>query len=205
MGDFNEVLSDAEKERGHRRDWSYISTFQEALDGCGLEDMGYVRLKFTWCNKRDGSNMIHERLDRFTNNLGWRNLFPNYMVKHLDFRRSDHRPLLLEVNEESFDSVLASVEPRLSGQSCEFLDRPFTYEEIETAVFGMEPTKGQRLLEYDIRWRVGDRAKIVVYKDRWILKMSTLKVLSPPTLGEIVTVLQLILPSGGWDVRLVTK
>ncbi|KAK3224771.1 hypothetical protein Dsin_004633 [Dipteronia sinensis] len=60
------------------------------------------------------------------------------------------------------------------------------------------------LLEYGIRWRVGNRTKIAVYKDRWIPKTSTLKVFSPPNLCENATVQQLILPSGSWDVRLVT-
>ncbi|KAK3224804.1 hypothetical protein Dsin_004666 [Dipteronia sinensis] len=63
---------------------------------------------------------------------------------------------------------------------------------------------GRGLLEYGIRWRVGDGTKIAVYKDRWISKTSTLKVISPSNLGENVTVQQLILLSGGWDVWLVT-
>ncbi|KAK2653328.1 hypothetical protein Ddye_013184 [Dipteronia dyeriana] len=37
-----------------------------------------------------------ERLNRGLCNMSWRNLFPNAVIRHLDFQGSDHRPLLLD-------------------------------------------------------------------------------------------------------------
>ncbi|KAK3212813.1 hypothetical protein Dsin_017519 [Dipteronia sinensis] len=42
---------------------------------------------------------------------------------------------------EDVDTVLNSLQPRLSPQSCNFLDTPFTLEEIWRAVFDMAPSK----------------------------------------------------------------
>ncbi|KAK3220106.1 hypothetical protein Dsin_014076 [Dipteronia sinensis] len=47
---------------------------------------------------------------------------------------------------------------------------------------------GHGLIEASSRWRVDDGSKIVVYKDRWIPRLTTLKVSSSPNLGENTTV-----------------
>ncbi|KAK3205406.1 hypothetical protein Dsin_019452 [Dipteronia sinensis] len=41
-----------------------MSDFSEAVEDCGLSDMGFRGPIFTWSNKREGSAMISERLDR---------------------------------------------------------------------------------------------------------------------------------------------
>ncbi|KAK3229371.1 hypothetical protein Dsin_001252 [Dipteronia sinensis] len=38
-----------------------MEDFREALDDCGLEGLGYLSLVFTWCNKREGGEMVQER------------------------------------------------------------------------------------------------------------------------------------------------
>ncbi|KAK3204687.1 hypothetical protein Dsin_018733 [Dipteronia sinensis] len=40
-----------------------MKEFREALDSCGLEDIGFDGPRFTWCNKWDGVGMVEERLD----------------------------------------------------------------------------------------------------------------------------------------------
>lgn len=50
--------------------------FQEAVDCCFLRDLGYKGPKFTWCNKREGSASISERIDRFFANSTWCQKFP---------------------------------------------------------------------------------------------------------------------------------
>ncbi|KAK3204628.1 hypothetical protein Dsin_018674 [Dipteronia sinensis] len=100
-GDFNEIMSDSEKLGGLRKNWRFLTDFREAAADYDLEDMGFVGPKYTWSNKRVGSAAISERLDRSLNNSAWRNLFPNFMVRHLNFWKLDHRPLMLEFSDQT--------------------------------------------------------------------------------------------------------
>ncbi|KAK3204446.1 hypothetical protein Dsin_018492 [Dipteronia sinensis] len=101
LGYFNEVLDKSEKMGGIPKNWNLLTAFREALDDCGLEGLGFVGPLFTWCNKREGETMIQERLDRCTGSIKWKLLFPHFTVFHLDYWRSDHRPILLEFSNHS--------------------------------------------------------------------------------------------------------
>ncbi|KAK3193470.1 hypothetical protein Dsin_024780 [Dipteronia sinensis] len=61
-----EVLDRFEKLGGVPKDWKLLSGFRETLDDCGLDDSGYNGPQFTWCNKIEGADLIHGRLDRCT-------------------------------------------------------------------------------------------------------------------------------------------
>ncbi|KAK3195441.1 hypothetical protein Dsin_026751 [Dipteronia sinensis] len=74
-----------------------MENFCSALDDCGPEDMGFLGPVFTWCNKRGGLDMVHERLDKGVCNLQWRNIFLDATASHLEFWKSNHRPLLLDI------------------------------------------------------------------------------------------------------------
>lgn len=74
-----------------------MDNFRLALEDCELNDLGFSGPKFTWTNKRGGSDLIQERLDKCVCNVGWRNLFPLASVSHLDFWKSDHRPIVLNI------------------------------------------------------------------------------------------------------------
>ncbi|KAK2661975.1 hypothetical protein Ddye_000549 [Dipteronia dyeriana] len=63
----------------------------------------------------------------------------------------------------------------------------------------------RELLEKGFKWRVGDRRNILIYKDRWIPRLPTFKVFSPPVLGELVTVDMLRTSSGIWNDSVVRK
>ncbi|KAK3188706.1 hypothetical protein Dsin_028267 [Dipteronia sinensis] len=99
VGDFNEVLDRAEKVGGVPKDWKLLAGFREALDDCGLDDLGYTGPQFTLCNKREGETFIQERLDRCVGNLDWQTAFPDFQVSHLDYWCSDHRPVILEFSD----------------------------------------------------------------------------------------------------------
>ncbi|KAK3189087.1 hypothetical protein Dsin_028648 [Dipteronia sinensis] len=61
---------------------------------------------------------------------------------------------------------------------------------------------GKDLLEEGIRWRVSNGNSIHVYKDKWIPKQSTFKILSHPSLNDAI-VDQLLTPSGNWNLQLI--
>lgn len=48
MGDCNEILSSQEKTSGRVKDDRQMHEFWEALDVCGLVDMGYQGRWYTW-------------------------------------------------------------------------------------------------------------------------------------------------------------
>ncbi|XP_021309167.1 uncharacterized protein LOC110432706 [Sorghum bicolor] len=88
MGDLNEIWYHHEKEGGRARSQRQLQDFQDALDDCGLSDMGYSGDIFTWHRGR-----IRERLDRGVINDQWRDMFPNAKIVNGEYLKSDHRPL----------------------------------------------------------------------------------------------------------------
>ncbi|PRQ50695.1 putative RNA-directed DNA polymerase [Rosa chinensis] len=72
-----------------------MTRFRQALVDCGLMDMGFVGSRFTWANR-----FTKVRLDRACQNFQWRELYPFSRVITLPLSRSDHCPLLIEVNPE---------------------------------------------------------------------------------------------------------
>lgn len=118
VGDFNEVLCGSEKLDGLPSDWKCLAEFREALDDSGLVDLGYLGSHFTWSNKREGEALIFERLDRCTGSLAWKRLFPRAAVYHLDFWRSDHRPILLDLMDQSRDDIEGSRRRRFFFEEC---------------------------------------------------------------------------------------
>ncbi|KAK3200122.1 hypothetical protein Dsin_023537 [Dipteronia sinensis] len=96
MGDFNEVLCDDEKLGGSSKRWREMSDFREALADANLEDMGFMGAKFTWSNKRDVASSVLGRLDRGLCNKGFRSLCSRFVIRHMEFWGSAHRPHVLE-------------------------------------------------------------------------------------------------------------
>ncbi|KAL5560825.1 hypothetical protein UlMin_037036 [Ulmus minor] len=95
-GDLNEILFNHEKLGGMERANYLMRNFREAVNYCGLADLGFRGPKFTWCRGKK-TNLVQERLDRMLSNRDWMDLFPNSCVHHLNLRGSDHRPLLVEL------------------------------------------------------------------------------------------------------------
>jgi hypothetical protein len=91
IGDFNEILYSNEKEGGNARPQNYMQAFRDVLTDCNLEDLGYSGDIFIWRRGR-----IRERLDRALVNSAWRAMHSGAALTHLDWMRSDHRPILLE-------------------------------------------------------------------------------------------------------------
>lgn len=99
-GDFNEILSSNEKEGGFVRPQSQINAFREAIDSCGLEDLGYEGDKFTWIRSKGSSLEIKERLDRFLANFKFKEMFKDINIKHLCMHNSDHKPIVASLSKD---------------------------------------------------------------------------------------------------------
>ncbi|PUZ46701.1 hypothetical protein GQ55_7G103600 [Panicum hallii var. hallii] len=78
MGDFNEILVGHEKEGGMPRPQVCMDQFRQALEECSLVDLGFAAVA----------------------DVAWRALFPNFSVRNGDPRHSDHRPVIVIVEEE---------------------------------------------------------------------------------------------------------
>lgn len=95
IGDLNQILLEAEKKGGSPRAQRDMDEFREALDDCGLQDMGYNGNIFTWGNNQSTPSAMYERLDRAVTSLEWITLIPHAAVIHIPRDRSDHVPLKL--------------------------------------------------------------------------------------------------------------
>ena len=104
FGDFNEILFSHEKEGGNVRPPRYMQAFRDALNDCNLEDIGFTGDMFTWRRGR-----IRERLDRAVANNSWSVMHPGAIVQHLDFIRSDHRPIMIDTEYQMLSAGRSKV------------------------------------------------------------------------------------------------
>jgi hypothetical protein len=95
LGDFNAILSSADKCGGRSFGSTSHHDFADFIHSNGLVDLGFVGNKFTWSNHRVGRTNIRKRLDRGLANQGWVNLFLNALINHFLASNSDHCPILL--------------------------------------------------------------------------------------------------------------
>uniref|UniRef100_A0A2N9G9R7 Reverse transcriptase domain-containing protein n=1 Tax=Fagus sylvatica TaxID=28930 RepID=A0A2N9G9R7_FAGSY len=99
-GDFNCIVSQAEKKGGRSFVESSKGELRNFLDNCNLIDLGFKGNSFTWTNKRMGRDNIKERLDRAVANVEWKRLFPKATIKHLPMLSSNHAPLVINSHED---------------------------------------------------------------------------------------------------------
>ncbi|KAL4598093.1 hypothetical protein ACB092_11G034200 [Castanea dentata] len=95
FGDFNEILSAREKKGGPPRPQNQMENFRSVINRCGLKDMGYRGVDFTWCSQQEGEDRIYLRLDRALATTEWIQHFCTIQVHHLTDTTSNHCPLLL--------------------------------------------------------------------------------------------------------------
>ena len=94
--DFNEILWSHEKLGLGAKQEGMMKESRDALDVCGLMDLGFVGDKFTWRGKRVGG-LVLERLDRAVADNAWFSLFPSTKVQHLCTHSSDHKAILIKL------------------------------------------------------------------------------------------------------------
>ena len=69
--------------------------FRDVPKVCGLGDLGFAGLSYTFDNRRGGRANIKVRLDRVVANNPWRDIFAHARVEHLVAPSFDHLPILL--------------------------------------------------------------------------------------------------------------
>jgi hypothetical protein len=72
-----------------------MEIFRTTLGQCNLSDLGYKGAKFTWTNCQPDSNFVKVRLDCAVANSQRCCMFEGASVQVLAARSSDHKPLLL--------------------------------------------------------------------------------------------------------------
>ncbi|XP_021730636.1 uncharacterized protein LOC110697570 [Chenopodium quinoa] len=91
-GDFNEILGLHEKSGGQLRGKRQMDAFRDALDECGLRDLGFKGNIFTW---ERGLSMDALVLD------GWCSLFPYSELINFPICHSDHAAVLLKFGQKN--------------------------------------------------------------------------------------------------------
>lgn len=71
FGDFNEIQDSNEKCDGSDRSEGQTRDTKNTLNDCDMRDLKYHGVPCTWCNKREGSTCISERLNSFLADLHW--------------------------------------------------------------------------------------------------------------------------------------
>ncbi|KAF4349574.1 hypothetical protein G4B88_017073 [Cannabis sativa] len=103
-GDFNEILSNQDKEGGNMRRPSQMEAFQNTLELCALHPLPFTGERFTWAKNTNGS-LTKQRLDWVMVNEAWTEMFPINTLTHLDYYHSDHRALIVNMQERTDNSL----------------------------------------------------------------------------------------------------
>jgi hypothetical protein len=97
VGDFKETMWQFEHFSNTKSGERQMEAFREALEFCGMHDLGFVGLPWTYDNKQFGRRNVRVRLDRAVANDEGCNLFDQASVEHLVPPCSDHCPILLRL------------------------------------------------------------------------------------------------------------
>ncbi|KAI0531018.1 hypothetical protein KFK09_000567 [Dendrobium nobile] len=92
-GDFNIIANANERRGGKCPNYKAMEDFNEMINDCNLNDIGFYGSPFTW-NRAN----LFQRLDRILFNNDWLARFSGTNVEHLSRTLSDHVPLLLNIN-----------------------------------------------------------------------------------------------------------
>lgn len=93
-GDFNDIMSSHEKAGRVPQPVSRMIGFSNAVNGCGLQDLGMSGYPFMWDRSRGSSYWVAERLDRVFANADWVAMFSSAWVENVITSHSGHSMLI---------------------------------------------------------------------------------------------------------------
>lgn len=76
---FNETFNQKEKFGGITQTYKQMEGFGEAIEDCGLSDLGFNGL-YKWCNNKEGTVYRKEHLNRALGKTTWLNTVPHTKV-----------------------------------------------------------------------------------------------------------------------------
>ncbi|XP_014751193.1 uncharacterized protein LOC106865542 [Brachypodium distachyon] len=109
VGHFNEVLWQHEHMSETKRPEPQIRVFRDTLESCGLVDLGFTGVPFTFNNNQSGRKNVRVRLDKAVAIDSWRDLFAETEIKHLTTPCSDHSPIGLTLIKETSQPTVRKV------------------------------------------------------------------------------------------------
>ena len=109
IGDFNELMCSSKKEGGATRPAQQMQQFVDALNWCGLRDLGFSGPKFTWLYQQSDGTQIRERLDRAVATVDWVIKFPQAKLFHRTSSASNHNPLVLNLMRKKLKPVQTKI------------------------------------------------------------------------------------------------
>lgn len=83
LGNFNEILTSEEKQRGLQKPLNLMQAFRASLLHCGLVDLGFRGNMFTRNNGRHREVFVQELLVRACATTEWREMFPYCQVTNI--------------------------------------------------------------------------------------------------------------------------
>ncbi|XP_020688384.2 uncharacterized protein LOC110103861 [Dendrobium catenatum] len=100
-GDFNCIINKEEMRGGKRFLFSEgLREKKSFMVNSDFHDIGSMGPRFTWCNNKEGTSWIWERLDRCILNLDAIQKLPVATIKHLARVVSDHSPIVLNMRNK---------------------------------------------------------------------------------------------------------
>ena len=99
LGDFNECMWQDEHWSRGKRGERQMAEFRNTLSFYDLHDLGYKGTPWTYDNKKEGNKNVKVRLDRAVASPSWMFHFPDANVTHLVSSRSDHCPILIDLEK----------------------------------------------------------------------------------------------------------
>lgn len=105
IGDFNDILSQAEKEGLRPQQTSRIDLFRDLLNDTGLMDLDLKGNKFTWRSNPRNGFVTREKLDRVLANWAWHSNYPYALAIALPIITSDHAPIILQITPKNKSGI----------------------------------------------------------------------------------------------------
>ncbi|CAN6171061.1 unnamed protein product [Urochloa humidicola] len=118
-----------------------MALFREVLDECGLKDIGFSGIPWTYDNRKSGQRNVKVRLDRGVATQEWMDRFFDASITHLTSPVSDHCPLLLTVQVENrrqnggkqqYYEIMWECDPSLDDSVAQFWSREQTKGDLGT-------------------------------------------------------------------------
>jgi hypothetical protein len=78
-----------------------MMNFREILSHCDLHDLNFVGQPWTFNNKQEAGKNVRVRLDCAVASPSWMSWFPAASLRHISSSRSDHHPILLDIEDEN--------------------------------------------------------------------------------------------------------